>query len=158
MIRRTFAIPTLGTLSLTLSTACSPDSLVGIWSLTEASLDGETYQLAYSYSYGGCTFSYSLTLDMEFEEGSSGTYDGKWTIGYNNTVQCEPSSPYFEKFLNYEPYSYSYSYKVTAQSNNKRDYTITLEDDDLVLSCVREDDDMTCNDVDDEGGVYLFER
>ena len=136
-MKRTFAISTLGSLGLSLTTGCSPDNLVGSWDLVSVDFAGKkSIELSYSYTEDGCTYTYSVGVTMDFERGEGNAYAGLWTSSYNYTNSCQPS----------ESYSDSESYNIVATSDNKRDYTIKLEGD-LGLSCQREDDELVCNPV-----------
>jgi hypothetical protein len=145
MSTRTYAIPTLQALSVTLgAAACSP-SIMGTWELTE--LNGE--ETSQSYSSGDCSYSFDLELgvDMNEKDGDKvlGSFDQKVTYTYN----CYGYS---------DSYSASYDGDVEATTDDGEEWEVEIDGDDASfdLTCTVDGDEMECEDDDDNN--FLFER
>lgn len=145
MSTRTYAIPALQALSVTLgAAACSP-SIMGTWELTE--LNGD--ETSSSYSDGDCSYSFdfSVELDMNEKDGDKvlGTFKQDVTYSYNCYGYTGDSSA-----------SYDGDIEATSDDGEEWDVELDGDDDDFELTCTVDGDEMQCEDEDDN--EYLFER
>jgi hypothetical protein len=150
MSARSFFVPvaTLA-LSTTVTAGCSSGGLMGEWLLTGMEIDGEDYS-AYlagqSYTYDGCTYTYTYRMSLEFDDRKGATYTGQFTQAYSYSYSGTCGS---------ESYSESYSYNAEAEKQSKGEYKIGIDDEDLNLDCTLEEDELACE---DDGDELTFER
>ena len=149
MTRRSYSIPR-NALTLACGAAapalggCAP-SILGEWELTD--IDG--YELEYSYSYDGCSYTIrrGFTLELEEKDGDKVTGEAEFSFQYTATGgSCDGPASYSER----------YEYDLEAELGSDKVWEIEIEEVDTTLECTLEDDTLDCED--DTGLDLTFER
>ena len=156
MFPRQFAVPAAALLlSLTAATtsACSSGGVMGDWLATGLELDGEDYSYildGYSETYDGCTYTYSQSFRLEFDEKDGDAVTGKFKqiYSYSYSGACEDES-----------HTESYSYDAEATKADKGSWDISVDDMSMDMNCVIEGDDMECDgEFYGDDSTWTFER
>lgn len=133
-MNRSFALPTLGGVAMSMTSACS-SGIVGDWTVTQYSYDGVVYQLPYSYSYAssGVTYTYASGLWLLVQDDG----DAAFGVYYAYTSSAGDS------------YGTSYLYAGTWTKKG-RGFTVDIPENSLSMDCTQPArDTLSC-----EGRIY----
>jgi hypothetical protein len=144
MKRRTYAIPIVSTVGVTLAqalTACSP-AITGDWELRELNFgDGDvyTFPMEYSYSYDGYEYSYSAAIFLTVERNLDAELRWEYSYSYNGQVTNS-----------------DYTTPVDVEQIARRRFDIDIEGD--VIECDVAVRTMECVDATDDSYTFLWEK
>lgn len=144
MLKRSFAIPLVPILTLSLTVGCG-SSLLGTWELQL--LDGSPNEGTSTYQ--GCKFTYSIGLNLDFDQQDGDTYTGQANLAYSYTYgsDCGEYSGNSD--------SYTGQYAVSATQTGKREFDIDIDDLGVQLECTMNGNELSCL---SEGSEYIFGR
>ena len=124
--------------------------LLGQWALME--VDGVAVSYGASYTYGPCTYTYSVTYTLDFDRETEDGFAGLFVYARGFEVTGEDCEIY------YGGYSYGSESTVTAVTRDTLRYDIQFESLGFVMDCTQDADELNRLDCNFYGQTFLWER
>jgi hypothetical protein len=127
---RSFALPVVSTLALTVTGCTSAGDFEGLWSVTSLELDGTVYAYPQSDTYvdGRVTYTYTYGFDLEVKEDGRGTF-----TQYYHYTDSRGSDERDE-----------YGYAIAWVPGKGRAFDVEVDEFGLSMACTPDGDDMLC--------------
>ena len=127
------------------------EGLLGQWALME--IDGAPVSsYGTSYTYGPCTYTYSVTYALDFDRETEDGFAGLFVYMRGFEVTGEDCETY------YGGYSYGSESPVTAVTRDTLRYDIQFEALGIVMDCTQDESDFDQLDCSLYGQSFLWER
>ena len=136
-IKRHFAIPATA-MNLALTAGCTP-AVVGDWTLTDISIDGDELDLSYSVNSSGYNIEVDISVDLSVDDDLEAKVKQKIRIKVDGDLYS----------------SDSYTLEGEAEKAGGGEWDISVEDDTNDLSidvtCTVEDEELQCEGENESG-------